>query len=125
MAGGEWLRQRVRRALLGRAGAAAGARETLADARRRTAALGRRLDALDRQAARLDETRMSQHGPFSASMTVEQAWRRHPGAAKVFAVFHLPDCQGCAVRFDETLGEAAEAYDLDLSGLLGALNALL
>jgi hypothetical protein len=64
-------------------------------------------------------------GPFVPTMTVEQAWRRHPLARTVFAQHHLPSCDQCAVRFDETVGEAADAYDLDLEQMMGALNALL
>ncbi|NOY28582.1 MAG: hypothetical protein GXP62_22230 [Oligoflexia bacterium] len=63
--------------------------------------------------------------PFAPSMTVDQAWRRHSGAAAVFACNNLPACDGCAVRFDETLEEAAAAYGLNLSQLLADLNALL
>lgn len=63
--------------------------------------------------------------PYSAEMTVDQAWRRHPGAPAVFARHHLPACDGCAVRFDETLEEAAMAYGLDLPRLLAELAALL
>ena len=63
--------------------------------------------------------------PFSAEMTVDQAWRKHPLTQRVFARHHLPACDGCAVRFDETLAEATAAYGLDLRGLLEELNALL
>jgi len=58
-------------------------------------------------------------------MTVDQAWRKHPGTRAVFARHHLPSCADCAVRFDETLAEAAAAYGLDLEGLLEELGALL
>jgi hybrid cluster-associated redox disulfide protein len=63
--------------------------------------------------------------PFSGAMTVDQAWRKHPGTAAIFARHHLPACDGCAVRFDETLAEAAAAYGLDLEGLLEELGGLL
>lgn len=63
--------------------------------------------------------------PFAPDMTVDQAWRRHPRAREVFSRHHLPACDGCAVRFDETLAEVAEAYDIDLAELLAELNALL
>ena len=63
--------------------------------------------------------------PFCAELTVDQAWRKHPGTQAVFARHHLPSCDGCAVRFDETLDEAATAYGLDLAMLLEELNALL
>jgi len=64
-------------------------------------------------------------GPFHAQMSIDQAWRRHPGAPAVFARHHLPACDGCAVRFDETVEEAARAYGLDLPVLLAELGALL
>lgn len=63
--------------------------------------------------------------PFHGAMTMDQAWRRHPGAPAVFARHHLPACDGCAVRFDETLEEAATAYGLDLQRLLSELDLLL
>lgn len=63
--------------------------------------------------------------PFNGEMTIDRAWRHHQGAPAIFARFHLPACDGCAVRFDETLEEAASAYEMDLAALLDALNALL
>ncbi len=96
------------------------------------AQLGSRVDRLqvdvDRGRAELGRARQAQalrSMPFSAAMTVDQAWRRHPGAAAVFARHDLPGCDGCAVRFDETLAEAARAYDLDLDRLVEDLGALL
>ena len=62
---------------------------------------------------------------FSADMTLDQVWRRHPGVRALFAARHLPACDGCALRHDETLAEAAEAYDLDLATLMDELNALI
>jgi hypothetical protein len=77
----------------------------------------------DLRAARLELRPPS--GPFHAGMRVAEAWRRHPGARGVFRRHHLPACDRCAVRFDEGLDEAAEAYGLDLRALLAELNALL
>ena len=62
--------------------------------------------------------------PFSPEMTIEQAWHAHPKAPRVFAAHHLPACDGCSVRFEETLAEAAEAYGIDLNSFLTQLNAL-
>ena len=76
---------------------------------------------LDRQHGRLDR----RSAPFSPEMTVEEALNRHPGAQGVLATRHLPHCSGCAVRFDETLAEVAEAYGLDLGDLLVDLKGLL
>jgi hybrid cluster-associated redox disulfide protein len=61
---------------------------------------------------------------FLPEMTMEAVLRRHPGATAVLARHGLPGCGGCAVRFDETLGEAALAYGLHLSELLIELDAL-
>ena len=61
---------------------------------------------------------------FHAAMTIEEAWHNHPAAPSVFREFHLPACDGCAVRFEETIEEAASAYGLDLSAFLNALNTV-
>jgi hybrid cluster-associated redox disulfide protein len=62
---------------------------------------------------------------FSADMTIEQAWHAHPAAPQVFSKYHLPACDGCAVRFDERLEEAAQAYGIDLNQFLRDLNDIL
>ena len=62
--------------------------------------------------------------PFTSEMTIEQAWHAHPKAPSVFASHHLPSCDGCSVRFEETIAEAAEAYGIDLNSFLTQLNAL-
>lgn len=62
--------------------------------------------------------------PFRADMTIEEAWTHHPQAPEVFRSFHLPACSGCAVRFEETVGEAMSAYGINLHSFLNALNEL-
>ena len=62
---------------------------------------------------------------FAAEMTIDQAWNHHPDAPSVFIRYHLKACNSCAVRFDETLDEAAMAYGLNLSAMLKELNSLL
>ena len=62
--------------------------------------------------------------PFVATMSVDRAWSAHPDVPRVFRDFGLPSCAACAVRFDETLEEAAAAYAAPLDDLLAALNAL-
>jgi hypothetical protein len=57
-------------------------------------------------------------------MTIDQAWHAHRGAPAVFAAHHLPACDGCSVRFDERLDEAAEAYGIDIDAFVSQLNAL-
>lgn len=81
-----------------------------------------RLNRLEEQLERTES--VLKRPSFEASMTMDQAWNRHPGAPLIFAQHHLPACNDCAVRFDETLAEAAEAYQLDLDALLLQLNAL-
>ena len=66
-----------------------------------------------------------ERAPFRSGMTIQAALARHPGAGKVFSERHLPGCHLCAVRFDETIGEAAEAYGIPLDDWLSDLNALL
>ncbi len=62
---------------------------------------------------------------FTGAMTIEQAWHAHPEAPTVFARYHLPACDGCAVRFDERVEEAAAAYGIDLDDFIRDLNAIL
>ena len=61
---------------------------------------------------------------FTGDMTIDAVWNAHPGAPSVFAQYHLPGCDGCAVRFDERLSEASEAYGIDIVQFLADLNAL-
>ena len=86
------------------------------DLSRRIARLGDRAHALQ---LRMDGV------PFQSRMTIQEALARHAGASQVFRDRHLPGCHLCAVRFDETLGEAAEAYGIPLEEWLAELNALL
>ena len=62
---------------------------------------------------------------FHPKMTIEQALDVHPHCKEIFEQFGLPRCHKCMVRFEETLQEASEAYDIDLSKWLAALNQLL
>lgn len=119
------LGARVRAQLLRRGESA---RDHAADAsglRADAAALGSRLGAIEGELQRMRDDAELWSRPFRADMTIDRAWRRHPGARHVFAAFHLPACDTCAVRFDETLSEAVAAYDLDGDALLDALNDLL
>ena len=61
---------------------------------------------------------------FTAAMTIDEAWHAHRGAPAVFGLHHLPACDGCSVRFDERVSEAAAAYGIDLDTFLTDLNAL-
>ena len=57
-------------------------------------------------------------------MTIEKAWNHHPMAPEVFHQHRMPSCDGCAVRFEETIEEATQAYGIDLQPFLSDLNAL-
>jgi len=61
---------------------------------------------------------------FNGEMTIDEAWTAHPRAPEVFARYNLPTCDGCSVRFEETLAEASEAYGINLDRFLSDLNAL-
>jgi hypothetical protein len=121
----QWMRSRIHQHLNNRTRLHAHAAEAIATSAAAAAALRRRTDALSAAIGRLSDDLTLMERPFTAELTIDQAWRRHPAAGATFARHHLPACDGCAVRFDETLAEAAEAYDLDLSVLLADLNALL
>ena len=62
---------------------------------------------------------------FSPNMLINEALQLHEEAASVFSTYHLPNCSMCVVRFEETLAEAAQAYDLPLIEWLEDLNHLL
>ena len=89
------------------------------------AVVSTRVQTVERSLDDLTEASVFRTRPFESTMTIDQAWRRHPDARVVFSRFHLPRCDKCAVRFDETIEEAAAAYGIDESALLTALNSLL
>jgi len=82
-----------------------------------------RADLLEDRLNALDP--LLERQPFRPDMTIDQAWNHHSDAPDVFARHHLPACNSCAVRFDETLEEAAAAYGLQIDALLTELNTLL
>ena len=84
-----------------------------------------RADAVADAAGALTRAVGTRTGPFVPTMTVDHAWRRHPGVRGVFAARHLPACDRCAVRHDETLEEVAAAYGFALAELMRDLNSLL
>ena len=63
-------------------------------------------------------------GELDGSWTIEEALHFHPKASVVLASYNLPNCDHCAVRFHETIAEAAEAYEIDLHALIKELLAL-
>lgn len=56
---------------------------------------------------------------------IDRVWNIHPKAPLVFARYHLDSCDKCAVRFDETIHEAARAYGFSEEALLAEINMLL
>jgi len=57
-------------------------------------------------------------------MTVDQAFKLHAGARRVFARFHLGGCSNCAISESHTIGAVSEDYGIPLAMLLDGLNAL-
>jgi hypothetical protein len=61
---------------------------------------------------------------FTPEMTVDEAFRVHAGARRVFARFHLGGCSNCAISESHTIGAISEDYGIPLPMLLDGLNAL-
>lgn len=119
------LRHRVLQALAPRDAWLPPVAAALAQARAEAEALERRMRAGERSLTALRDEVQLWSRPFGPDLTVHQAWIRHPRAREVFARYHLPACDHCAVRFDETVGEACAAYGIDPLALVKDLNALL
>jgi hypothetical protein len=61
---------------------------------------------------------------FTPEMTVDQAFKMHAGARRVFARFHLGGCSNCAISETHTIGQISVDYGIPLEMLLDSLNAL-
>lgn len=61
---------------------------------------------------------------FDKDMTVENAFRAHAGARRVFAKFHLGGCANCAISETETIEQVSESYGIPLAMLLAELETL-
>lgn len=61
---------------------------------------------------------------FTPELTVDQAFKLHAGARRVFARFHLGGCSNCAISESHTIGAVSTDYGIPLDMLLGSLNAL-
>jgi hypothetical protein len=57
-------------------------------------------------------------------MTVDEAFKLHAGARRIFARFHLGGCSNCAISETHTIGAISEDYGIPLQMLLDNLNAL-
>jgi hypothetical protein len=61
---------------------------------------------------------------FEIDMTVEQAFKTHAGARRVFARFHLGGCAHCAISETETLEQVSEGYGIPLAMIMADLEKL-
>ena len=61
---------------------------------------------------------------FTPDMTVDEAFKLHAGARRVFARFHLGGCSNCAISESHTIGAISDDYGIPLPMLLENLNAL-
>jgi hybrid cluster-associated redox disulfide protein len=61
---------------------------------------------------------------FTTDMTVDQAFRTHAGARRVFAKFHLGGCSNCAISETETIAQVSEGYGIPLPMLMDELEQL-
>lgn len=61
---------------------------------------------------------------FDKDMTVEQAFKTHQGARRVFARFHLGGCANCSISETETIEQVGEGYGIPLNLLMTDLEKL-
>ena len=61
---------------------------------------------------------------FDKNLTVEQAFKTHAGARRVFARFHLGGCSNCAISETETIEQVSEGYGIPLNVLMDDLEKL-
>ncbi len=61
---------------------------------------------------------------FTTDMTVDQAFKVHAGARRVFARFHLGGCSNCAISESETIEQVSEGYGIPLPMLMAELEKL-
>ncbi|MEA2690392.1 MAG: hypothetical protein QOD51_2999, partial [Candidatus Eremiobacteraeota bacterium] len=67
---------------------------------------------------------MSNVAHFSKDLTVEQAFKTHAGAKRVFARFHLGGCSHCSISETETIEQVSEGYGIPLYLLMADLEKL-
>lgn len=61
---------------------------------------------------------------FTKDMTVDEAFKTHAGARRVFARFHLGGCSHCAISERETIEQVSEGYGIPLPMLMEELGKL-
>jgi hypothetical protein len=74
------------------------------------------------RARRFNEVNIMPH--FDKSQTVEQAFKTHAGARRVFARFHLGGCSNCSISETETIEQVSEGYGIPLAMLMDDLEKL-
>jgi len=67
---------------------------------------------------------MSTVAHFTKDQTVEQAFKTHAGAKRVFARFHLGGCSHCSISETETIEQVSEGYGIPLALLMADLEKL-
>ena len=67
---------------------------------------------------------MSVTQAFTKEMTVDEAFKTHAGARRVFAKFHLGGCSNCAISETHTIEGIGNDYGIPLEMLLAELNKL-
>ena len=67
---------------------------------------------------------MSTVAHFTKDLTVEQAFKTHAGAKRVFARFHLGGCSHCSISETETIEQVSEGYGIPLGLLMADLEKL-
>ncbi len=61
---------------------------------------------------------------FDKDLTVENAFKTHAGARRVFAKFHLGGCSNCSISETETIEQVSEGYGIPLDMLMVELEKL-
>jgi hybrid cluster-associated redox disulfide protein len=61
---------------------------------------------------------------FNKDMTVQEAFKTHAGARRVFAKFHLGGCSNCAISETESIEQVSEGYGIPLPMLMDELEKL-
>jgi hybrid cluster-associated redox disulfide protein len=75
-------------------------------------------------APHLRETWLDVSAHFNKDMTVENAFKTHAGARRVFAKFHLGGCSHCSISETETIAQVSEGYGIPLPMLMEELEKL-
>ena len=95
-----------------------------APAHRGRGGVGPRRDAATGGFASRSGRMMATVAHFTKDMTVEQAFKTHAGAKRVFARFHLGGCSHCSISETETIEQVSEGYGIPLNLLMTDLEKL-